>query len=79
MGFKKREFTGKIKTAVVKVLKAEGPLSRRELLGRLRETPEVGVSGQNLTSSLGRLLKDGKVIMEGQRAKARFRRARKSA
>lgn len=75
MGLKKRKFGGSTKKTVLRALTKE-PLSIRELLERLRAA-ELGVSRARLQRALGRLIKQGRVIQEGTRADARFRRAKK--
>jgi hypothetical protein len=75
MGLKKRAFGGPLRTAILGELDS-GQLSRRELLVRLREQPRLAVSNDKLSEALARLLDRGKIVMEGQRAAARFRRAR---
>lgn len=75
MGFKKREVKGTIRTAVLKQLKNGDRLSKRELLAELRDKPKLAVSQRKLSLTLGHLLDEGRIVQEGQRATARFRRA----
>jgi hypothetical protein len=75
MGLKKRAFDGTLRTAILEQLDG-GRLSRGELLARLRQQPRLAVSNDKLAGALGKLLDRGKIVMEGQRAAARFRRAR---
>lgn len=75
MGFKKRDVKGTLRTAVLKALKDGDSLTRRELLAELRDKPKLSVSQRRLSQALGRLLDEGRIVQEGQRATARFRRA----
>jgi hypothetical protein len=75
MGLKKRKFGGSTKKTILRAL-TKGPLSKRELLERLRDA-RLGVSVARLQRGLAKLISQGRVIQEGARADARFRRAKK--
>lgn len=77
MGLKRRSgsFTGTLKVAALRVLKPGEKLSKQELIGRLRQVPNMGVSTKRVGLVIGKLLDEGRMVMEGQRANARFRRA----
>jgi len=75
MGFKKRE-TGKFRTAVLTALPKGRRLSKKDLLTELRQNGAADkVSASKLSRALEDLIKDGRVILEGARKSARFRRA----
>lgn len=74
MGFKKRD--GKLHSAVLSALPDGLRLSKKDLLKHLRSngvSDKVSVS--RLSGVLGELIKDGRVVHEGARKGARFRRA----
>jgi len=75
MGLKKRKFGVSTKKTVLRALTRE-PLSKRELVERMRQAG-LGVSVARLQRALARLITQGRVIQEGSRADARFRRAKK--
>jgi len=64
-----------LRTAIVDLLAPELRLSKDELLARLRDNPELEVSVDRLQRGLARLIDEGWVIAEGERAGTRFRRA----
>lgn len=64
-----------LRAAIVDQLQPELRLTKDELLSRLRELPELDVSVERLARNLGRLIDEGWVIAEGERAGTRFRRA----
>jgi hypothetical protein len=74
MGMKKRtrRFTGPLQVAVVRALRSAGPLSKDELLARMRATPDVQVSVAKLQLALEKLIDGGWVDKQGSRARARF-------
>jgi hypothetical protein len=74
MGFKKRD--GKLHTAVLTALPVGLRLSKKDLLDSLRSIGGVDlVSDSRLTIALADLIDDGRVILDGARKSARFRRA----
>jgi hypothetical protein len=75
MGLKRRTFTGTLKVATLRVLPRGKSLTRKQLLKRLREMPEVQVSNRKLTLATKRLLQEGKLKTVGKRARLRFLRA----
>lgn len=76
MGLKRRSgnFTGTLRVAVLRALKPGEKLSKKELLARLRQAPNLKVSIKRLTASLSKLLSKDRVVMDGTRAKAKFHR-----
>lgn len=64
-----------LRAAIVDQLQPELRLTKDELLSRLRELPELDVSVERLARNLGRLIDEGWVIADGERAGTRFRRA----
>lgn len=74
MGFKKRD--GMLQSAVLTALPTGLRLSKKDLLKQLRGNGIADkVSVAKLSDVLGELIKDGRVIHEGARRRARFRRA----
>jgi len=76
MGLKRRsgDFTGTLKTAILRALKPGQKLGKRELLGVLRGDPKLSVSVRRVSLVLSKLIGEGRVVMEGARANATFRR-----
>lgn len=75
MGFKARKKKDKqLRRAVLSALE-EAPLSRKQLLGALRSDVEVTASKRTLSVALERLIRKGKVVLEGARGNAQFRRS----
>jgi hypothetical protein len=75
MGFKQRDVSRKLRLAVLQALPPGRLLSNTELLSTLRDAPGVKVSVRKIKLALSRLIDEGRIIMEGARARARFRRA----
>ena len=77
MGLKRRSgsFTGTLKVAALRAVEPGEKLSKKELTARLRQVPNVGVTTKRVGLVIGKLLDEGRMVMEGQRANARFRRA----
>ncbi len=75
MGFKTRDAKRTLRRAVLELLQPSVRLSQRQILSALRKLPKTPVSVSALQDALARLIEDGRVVMEGSRARARFRRA----
>lgn len=76
MGFKRRSgnFTGTLKVAILRALRPGHKLSKKQLLAHLRDVPNLTTSVRRVSASLSKLIDDGRVVMDGSRARAMFRR-----
>ena len=78
MGLKKRPASGALKTSIRSTLRKIGPASKAQLLRALRANKKAKtVSVTSVTAGLSKLVKDGRVVKLGSRARARFRLAKK--
>ncbi len=73
MGMKKRDFTGKMKAAIIAALTTHGPMTRRQILETLRAKKSLTPSVRRVGLALSRLIKRSQVEQVGSRKTARFR------
>ena len=73
MGSHRKRRNRKLRKAVVTRLRQEGTLSRRELLDWLRIDDRLGASKRSVARALDKLIRKGRIVVEGSRAGARFR------
>lgn len=76
MGLKRRggNFTGTLRAAILRALPPGEALGKKQLLAKLRKVPTIKASNRRLTDGLAKLIEQGRVVMEGARARAKFRR-----
>jgi hypothetical protein len=75
MGFKARDVSRTLRTAVLRTLPPGARRSKKQLLSELRASPRISISVRKLKLALSHLIDEGRVVVEGERARARFRRA----
>jgi hypothetical protein len=75
MGFKTRDASRALRAGVLKLLPPGARRSKDELLVALRALPRPSASIRKLKFALAHLIDEGRVVLDGSRAGARFRRA----
>ena len=73
MGLKARKKPDTIKRTVLAAA-SDSPRSKNELVSEARAKPKLEASVRKVGKAIGKLLKKGKLVQTGARARARFSR-----